>query len=460
MVGKYRTDEAGRRITHFVLLTDDDVKRWYDNLRAKSNLTAGVYLRGLGFYCDRMETTPKKVLEDAREIKPLQDQFMDFVRGMEKEGKKGSYIARYKKVLHSWTRHNGIEFKSIANIKNENVNERTQNESVPSQDDLGKILRHAGLRAKVEIALIAFSGLRPRSISNDDGSDCLRMKDIPELKIQDGKIMVEKMPAQIKVKATMNKGEKHAYSTFLGPEGMTYLLEYLEYRLSEGEAIDMESPLIQYDRDVKRQHKFVPTFYIEREIREALIDAGFYEIRKNKQGKDIKSPTKRPYVLRAYFATAMDISEQKGYLSHSWRQLWMGHVGDMESRYSTNKKLSEDDIDEMRGAYEKCLQFLETTRKGLTEEEISKTIDEKMNEKLTELTAEFLKKIGYSETEAQEMKNLPDDELANRVGKNLRNNGRKQKAINVPELDRYLEEGWEYTGNLPDGRVMIKIPDF
>ncbi|MEM0134860.1 MAG: hypothetical protein QXU18_06485 [Thermoplasmatales archaeon] len=90
-------------------------------------------------------------------------------------GRKGAYISRYKKLLHSWTKHNGLEFKSIAKIRNENINESTQNETVPSRVKLGKILKHAGLKDKVEIALTAFSRLRTGSIFNDDGSDCLKI---------------------------------------------------------------------------------------------------------------------------------------------------------------------------------------------------------------------------------------------------------------------------------------------
>ncbi|MEM3191559.1 MAG: hypothetical protein QXH93_04665 [Conexivisphaerales archaeon] len=47
----------------------------------------------------------------------------------------------------------------------------------------------------------------------------------------------------------------------------------------------------------------------------------------------------RPYVLRGYFSTALDIAEIKGLISHPWRQFIMGHNGDIESRYSINKRL-------------------------------------------------------------------------------------------------------------------------
>ena len=394
MVGSTRKDENGNRKTHFDLLQNEDIKRWYDNLKAKSPLTAGVYLRGMGFYCNKMNTSPESILEDGKAIKPLQVQFDSFVRMMEGEGKAGAYIARYKKIIHSWTKYNDVDFKSNTIIRDENINLRTQSETVFTPEELGRILRHSSLRAKVEISLMAFAGLRPRSISNEDGSDCLKIGDIPELRIRDGHVEFDKDPLRIIVRYNLNKGRKHGYTTFLGPEGMTYLKEYLESRISNGEVLNDNSPIVQYDRDVQREHAFIPTFYIEREIRGAIISSGFFTMKENKQEKEFKSATKRPYLLRAYFATAMDISEQKGYVSHPWRQYWMGHSGDMESRYSTNKNLRDSEIEEMRQAYSKCLQYLETEHKGLSEDEVEK-----------KFRTQLLLMAGFSEQEIQD-KNL------------------------------------------------------
>lgn len=45
------------------MLQDRDVRRWFDDLRAKSVLTATVYLRTLGYYCELMKGTPRKNLK-------------------------------------------------------------------------------------------------------------------------------------------------------------------------------------------------------------------------------------------------------------------------------------------------------------------------------------------------------------------------------------------------------------
>ncbi|MEM2636222.1 MAG: hypothetical protein QXQ28_05095 [Candidatus Nezhaarchaeales archaeon] len=83
------------------MLEDEDVRRWFDNLAAKSLLTATVYLRNLGLYCELNGTDPKGILRDDGS-KAFRDRFADFVRRLEREGKASSYIARFKKVLDDW----------------------------------------------------------------------------------------------------------------------------------------------------------------------------------------------------------------------------------------------------------------------------------------------------------------------------------------------------------------------
>ncbi|MEM2210183.1 MAG: hypothetical protein QXK35_00010 [Nitrososphaerales archaeon] len=42
------------------------MKRWFDNLAAKSIVTATVYLRALGLYCALNGTDPKSLLKSAK----------------------------------------------------------------------------------------------------------------------------------------------------------------------------------------------------------------------------------------------------------------------------------------------------------------------------------------------------------------------------------------------------------
>ena len=71
----------------------------------------------------------------------------------------------------------------------------------------------------------------------------------------------------------------------------------------------------------------------------------------------------RPYVLRSYFDTQLLVAENNGKIAHAYRQFFMGHRGDIEARYTTNKgRLPDSVIEDMRTAYQKSLEYLETRK--------------------------------------------------------------------------------------------------
>jgi hypothetical protein len=73
----------------------------------------------------------------------------------------------------------------------------------------------------------------------------------------------------------------------------------------------------------------------------------------------------RPYVLRAYFDTQLMVAENHGRISHAYRQFFMGHKGDMEARYTTNKgRLPDDVIEDMRRSFASCEEYLSTRPAG------------------------------------------------------------------------------------------------
>ncbi|WP_236689065.1 site-specific integrase [Acidiplasma aeolicum] len=282
------------------LLLDDDVRRWFENLRARSVITATVYLRGLGYYCYLNNTNLKEILANAKSNEQeFKDNFIDFIRRLEKEGKAGSYIARFKKVILSWLKFNGIGLQLTVNISWENETPTIVNERVPNKEELSRILRKATSRAKVSISLMAFSGLRPESLGTYEGTDGLRLGDIKELHISDD-ITFDRIPAMVVVKQKLSKA-RHQYFTFIGREGATYIKEYLDERKKNGEELTYDSPLLQFDSRCIRKNDFLRTTLVTRDIRQAIELAGLKMI---------------PYVLRAYFSTSLDIAESKGLISH------------------------------------------------------------------------------------------------------------------------------------------------
>ena len=424
-----------------ILLGNRDVRRWNENVSAGSVITGEVYLRTLGLYCELQNTDPKRIIEDAKEGK-LKNEFMDFVRRLEKEGKAGSYIVRFKKVLSSWTKFNDVQVNlKDVRIKEAFRNPTVENERVPSSEELSKIITVATERAKVSISLMAFAGLRIESIGDFKGEDGLVLSDLPELKVRENKVEFEKIPTMLKVRSTLSKA-RHEYRTFLSEEGTTYLKKYLESRLENGEKLSGSSPIVALEASPRSQHKGVRTQLVSREIRKAIRDLEF---------------TWRPYVLRAYFSTALDVCENKGLVSHNWREYWTGHKGDISARYSTNKKLTVDIIEEMRSTYVKCAPYLETGRRPLSDKE-----KEELNR---DSKRWYLTVMGFSEKEIEDDKllELSPEELQKKVREKINmatNNGHSQKVVSMKEVRHYIEDlGWEYVKDLGDKEAIVKLPE-
>jgi hypothetical protein len=300
-------------------------------------------LRTPGLYCKLTKNTPESILEKAKKGE-LKLEFINFVNDLQNKGKAGSYIVRFKKVLNSGLTFNNLDSKlQGVKIKGANLTPTIQDERPPTKEELDKILRNATLRGRVIIGIMAFSGIRPESLGNYNGTDGIVLKDIEGLEITDHGINFKIFPAMLKIRATLSK-KGNACFTFIPEQAGKYIKDYFDLRIRNGEKLNMESPLILSDSrgSHSKENKFVSTAFLLRDVRKAIRKAGF---------------TFRPHVMRVYFASAMDIAESKGLISHSWRAFFMGYKGDIEARYSTNKKLPPDVVEQMREAYKKMSEI-------------------------------------------------------------------------------------------------------
>ncbi|MCL5438064.1 MAG: site-specific integrase, partial [Candidatus Thermoplasmatota archaeon] len=331
---------------------------------------------------------------------------------------------------------NDIRLQLTVNISGENETPTIVNERVPSKEELSRILRKATSRGRVAIAIMAFSGLRPESLGDYEGTDGLRLGDLKDLHISD-EIQFEKVPVTVMVKNKLSKA-RHQYFSFIGEEGTTYIKEYLEERRKQGEELTYESPLLQFDVRGVKKNAFLRTTLVTRDIREAIEAAGL---------------KMRPYVLRAYFSTALDIAESKGLISHPWRQFIMGHKGDIEARYSTNKRLPPDMIEEIRESYKKCLKYMETRVSEVSED----------NARLY-LEQQLLSAVGYKpeEIDKMDLTEISNDDfqklLRDKVAGAMASNGSKQRLVPMNEIEKLLSEGYEFQAVLPNGKAVMKLP--
>lgn len=427
-----------------------DFRRWYENNCRGSEYTGREYARTLYRLMNILDFTPASILEvDRSDTDNLKDLLMDFVTEQMKDtdGKPKSvtYMESYIKILNSWLTHKNRQ--PILGIKLGNKNHRPtlENERVPLKNELRQLFHYAMTRGRVSIALIAFSGLRPQVLGNRTGIDGLKLKDMPDVRIDHGQVVYDEMPIRINVRSELSKN-KLKYMTFLGPEGCEYLKSYLEMRLAGGEELTPESPVITYkegyiqtgyDPDQNRLSKHITTKTLTKEIREAIRSKYDW----------------RPYIFKSYFSTQLLVAENHGIISHAYRQHFMGHKGDIEAVYSTNKGILPDHvIDDMRKTYSNCLEYIETIEKSTNEDAIK-----------DEFTKQLLLVAGYTPEEIETIDlDQGDADFQETVRKKLLgsmvNNGNRQRVVKIADIEEFIEKGWEYVAKITDEKVIMKLP--
>jgi hypothetical protein len=366
----------------------------------------------------------------------LYNLMLDFVGEEERKQRAGSYIANTLKALRSWLAHNGIKITRKVKVRGANETPSLANERVPTPEELRRIFLAATPRDRASCVLMAHSGLRPEVLGNFMGTDGLRIRDLPELQVKGKNVKFRTIPTLIIVRPELSK-TRHQYLTFLGDEGCEYLKVYIEDRLRAGERFSPDTDII-HARSVEKP--FIRTLNIGDGIRTAIRAAGFRW---------------RPYVLRAYFDTQLLLGESKGRITHSYRQFFMGHVGDMEARYTTNKgRLPPELVEDMREAYKRSQPFLQTTKAALGEEDLSMAV-----------RRQFLILSGMppEEMKGMDLANMKDEEVLELVKKHLRGaltgNGGRQKIVPMTEVDGYIHQGWEYVATIQADKAIIKLPD-
>jgi hypothetical protein len=422
-----------QRAKYVYLLEDNDVNRWYENSARGSRISADVCLRRLGSFCETNRTTPRKLI--ALPERELHNMLMDYVSWAEKKGYAGNYINSTMKAVKSWLAHNNRELKVKIKIKGIDETPTLKDERVPTLDELKRIFLSGDPRARTACVLVAHGGLRLQTLGDYQGQDGLRIGDLPELKIEDKSVTFSTVPTLVIVRRELSKAG-HQYFTFLSEEGCEYLKDYLEERMREGEDLALTSPMITPKQKMK---PFIRTINIGDIMRGAIRQAGL---------------PWRPYVLRSYFDTQLMLAESKGLVLRDYRQFWMGHKGDIENRYTTNKRrLPDSVVNDMRHAYEKSQEYLQTTKSRETSEE--------------KLALAFRKQLllvaGFTQDEIDKMDlpSISDQELQEIVRKKLlgaqTTNNAKQKVVSVDEANAYLAQGWEYVAKISGNKVVIKM---
>ena len=130
----------------------------------------------------------------------------------------------------------------------------------------------------------------------------------------------------------------------------------------------------------------------------------------------------------------------------------MGHKGNIEAVYSTNKSILPDHvIADMRQSYNKCLEYLETSTQHTNEDRIRE-----------DFRNQLLLVAGYTSEEIDSMDMNLDDEgfqktIRSKLVGSMVNNGHPQKIVSFNDLEEFMNKGWEYVAKISDDKVIIKL---
>lgn len=451
---------------HKRLLADPDVKRWYDNIARGSTITADVRLRRLGVYCENTNTTPIEFAQiGIKNVRDVEDLLMDYVSILEKKGYAPSYVEDVLKALRSWLSFNYVKLVRKIKIKNAGIPITLENEEIPSKTKLGDVIDSAAPRERVSISLMALAGVRPEVLGNYSGNDGLKISDIKDLEIKNGDVFFVRIPAKVVVRSALSKAG-HQYFTFLPEIGCKYLQGYLRERIADGEVIKPESPVITFHKGYRTK-----------------TNGNTSHLRTNTITKEIKGAfgiiiKERPYVLRSYFDTQLLLAESKGKITHAYRQFFMGHKGDIEAKYTTNKhKLADSLIQDMREAYERSQSFLSPFEQEETSEKNKKELLLEMWKEQAQLYGIDPMKIRIEKQRIQqnqktdlESSDSTDDDIGAikaAIQRIMRKNTEphfqtevksyESKLVdNEDDLVSCIQNGWDVIKELNSGKVLLR----
>ena len=297
----------------------DLMKDWDNELKKrKTDVTRAGYQSALRMVLKDLGMTPEEFVVFARDQIKFHKKMKTYFEELPL-----APLTRNLRIsaVQSFLKYMGIKFdSSIIEADRSSTVQGIFDVEIPSQQKLGDIIRKADTNAKASIAMLGFCGLRPLLASN------MLVKDIVDCELNNGRISFTQLPARINVpRAYPGNKAKLDFFVFLIEEGA----EYVEAWLNECGHVKGTTKILGR---AKRTVQY-------------WVDGAFKEV--GFLGK--------VYSLRSYYDNAL------GHLAAYERSFYMGHKGDLHTRYILRKKLSPETINELRMEFKNLIEPRLTT---------------------------------------------------------------------------------------------------
>jgi len=433
---------------HKALLGDPKVRSWWESRTLRSRLSADQYLRQFGFLLERLGLTPASVVALAKsDPDRLRDLLVRDAAKLKRAGRLDSYISKFHEGLRSYFRFHRVAFDgfpSLSPIKGASLVQ----ERVPTPEELGRVLDRLSLRSKVCALFIAHAGVRPGALGSYQAEGGLTLADLPDLRLGKRPSFAEE-PFVVRVPAHLSK-TRTSYTTFGSSQLASTLLAYLADRVESGEKLTPSSPVVAVrpTRGVASRRRddprFSPGFVVTKAVVGELHDA-----LKSSAPEGVRW---RPYVLRAYCSSRLLMAEGAGKLTRDLREAILGHDLGNSGRYTLGKTWGADMLRDARGAYKRAEPYLST---GSAPADSS--------EGATRVIRLLLESRGVpaSKLEGLDLSGKSDEEivaLLRTVGAAIGPERRTEKAVEVADVPKLLEAGWEFVSPLNGSMAVLRAP--
>jgi hypothetical protein len=417
----------------------ESVRQWLNAIAVRgtgSEKTQQLYPMFLSYFLNFAKLTPDDLIKMAEsEPRRLQLLVDDYTARNDEAGRSRYTSKAVINTVRSFLRENDIE---IRRIKGPKAFARARRRTV-TKDELKKFMTYAHERLRAFVTTMKDSGISPI--------------DIIKLKYGDIRKDLEagKVPIQISKIRTKTKVE---FDTFLGPDAIKCLNDYLEARKRgtdkiPPETLDDNSPLFRS----LRSH-VGPVNY-------AGINQEFLRTRK-RAGTEFNV-----YDLRRFFSTNMKAAG----VNDTIVEFWMGHtLPGVKDSYMTRPENQEQIYMTAypRIALEEITLTKETQEQQLLASARLLGIPE---DKITELKAKLgeMKWYTFSDITSEDWQKIIPKMLASerrRVRPRSKKKGRKKRTTNDCEsryvtekqLPKFISEGWEFVAPV-NGKILIKKRD-
>jgi len=402
------------------ILLYEEVKKWFDNNSRNSMESGRTRLNNLANFA---LTTNLDPLEMVQMTEPEFYKIVEeFIENEEKRGLLGSSISKKVDSVRSWVASQGMVLRPI-NIYRAKENPTISDMIVPNQEELRTLIITAGsLRTKNIIYFVAHSGLRFCTLGRDKGSKGLQLKDLPDLNLE-GIPKFSSVPAFISVPVNLSKNRKK-YPTFMSSEAVEHFEAYLLQRINDGEKLTPTSPVIPSGG----KNEFLYPTKLGSLVKDVIRKVGY---------------KMRPYDLRAFFATTLQIAEGRIGMSRSVVKAFMGHSGEVTARYGLGRgNLRAEIIEELRLSYQQCEPFLLTQSNR-------KLID--IKSQISDLIEKM--KLGDVRT------NSKDVQSNVRIKSEQIKNGPRERVFPIGRVADLLEHGYVFVSSLDEQNVVLRLPE-